>query len=122
MRTRFKPRFPRWRRERTGRLDASVSQVSPTDRMGPPPGRSSLVAWRPGEESFRDFPGDPVAKTLASQLREPRFDPCQGIRSHMPQLMEKEMATHSSTLAWKIPWTEEPCRLQFMRLQGVGHD
>ena len=25
--------------------------------------------------------------------------------------MEKEMATHSSTLAWKIPWTEEPCRL-----------
>ena len=26
--------------------------------------------------------------------------------------LEKEMATHSSTLAWKIPWTEEPCRLQ----------
>ena len=28
--------------------------------------------------------------------------------------LEKEMATHSSTLAWKTPWTEEPCRLQFM--------
>ena len=28
--------------------------------------------------------------------------------------LEKEMATHSSTLAWKIPWTEEPCRLQSM--------
>ena len=28
--------------------------------------------------------------------------------------LEKEMATHSSTLAWKIPWMEEPCRLQFM--------
>ena len=28
--------------------------------------------------------------------------------------LEKEMATHSSTLAWKIPWTEEPGRLQFM--------
>ena len=29
-------------------------------------------------------------------------------------LLEKEMATHSSVLAWKIPWTEEPCRLQSM--------
>ena len=32
------------------------------------------------------------------------------------------MATHSSTLAWKIPWTEEPGRLQSMGLLGVGHD
>ena len=36
--------------------------------------------------------------------------------------LEKEMATHSSILAWKIPWTEEPGRLQFMGLQRVGHD
>ena len=36
--------------------------------------------------------------------------------------LEKEMATHSSILAWKIPWTEEPCVLQSMGLQGVGHD
>ena len=36
--------------------------------------------------------------------------------------LEKEMATHSSTLAWKIPWTEEPDRLQSMELQRVGHD
>ena len=36
--------------------------------------------------------------------------------------LEKEMATHSSTLAWKIPWTEEPSQLQFMALQRVGHD
>ena len=36
--------------------------------------------------------------------------------------LEKEMATHSSTLAWKIPWTEEPCRLQSMGSQTVGHD
>ena len=36
--------------------------------------------------------------------------------------MEKEMATHSSTLAWKIPWTEEPGRLQSMGSQRVGHD
>ena len=38
------------------------------------------------------------------------------------ELLEKEMATHSSILAWKIPWTEEPGRLQSMGLQRVGHD
>ena len=37
-------------------------------------------------------------------------------------LLEKEMAIHSSTLAWKIPWTEEPGRLQSMGSQRVGHD
>ena len=36
--------------------------------------------------------------------------------------LEKEMATHSSVLAWRIPWTEEPGRLQFMGLQRVRHD
>ena len=36
--------------------------------------------------------------------------------------LEKEMATHSSTLAWKIPWTEEPGRLQSMGSKRVGHD
>ena len=36
--------------------------------------------------------------------------------------LKKEMATHSSTLAWKIPWTEEPGRLQSMGSQRVGHD
>ena len=35
--------------------------------------------------------------------------------------LEKEMATLSSILAWKIPWTEEPGRLQSMGLQRVGH-
>ena len=36
--------------------------------------------------------------------------------------LEKEMATHSSTLAWKIPWTEECGRLWSMVLQRVGHN
>ena len=36
--------------------------------------------------------------------------------------LEKEMAIHSSTIAWKIPWTEEPGRLQSMGSQRVGHD
>ena len=37
-------------------------------------------------------------------------------------LLEKEMATHSSTLAWKIPWTEKPGRLQSTGSQRVGHN
>ena len=36
--------------------------------------------------------------------------------------LDKEMATHSSILAWKIPWTEEPGRLQSMGSQRVKHD
>ena len=36
--------------------------------------------------------------------------------------LKKEMATHSSILAWKIPWTEETGRLQSMGSQRVGHD
>ena len=36
--------------------------------------------------------------------------------------LEREMATHSSALAWRVPWLEEPGRLQSMGLQRVGHD
>ena len=35
--------------------------------------------------------------------------------------LEEDMATHTSTLAWEIPWTEEPGELQSMGLQRVGH-
>ena len=37
-------------------------------------------------------------------------------------LLEKAMATHSTTLAWRIPWTEEPGMLQSMGLLRVGHN
>ena len=36
--------------------------------------------------------------------------------------LEKEMATHSSILAWRIPWTEKPSRLQSIGSRGVGHN
>ena len=36
--------------------------------------------------------------------------------------LEQKMSTHSSILAWEIPWTEELCRLQSMELQRVRHD
>ena len=50
-----------------------------------------------------------------------------GQESQAPSLgqedpLEKEMATHSSILAWEIPWAEEPGRLQSMGSQRVGHD
>ena len=53
----------------------------------------------------------------AYNLGRPGFDSWVG---KIP--LEKEMATHSSTLAWKIPWIEEPGRLQSMGSQRVGHD
>ena len=46
-----------------------------------------------------------------------------GVRSlDQEDPLEKEIATHSSTLAWKIPWTEEPGWLQSMGSQRVRHD
>ena len=44
------------------------------------------------------------------------------IKSYLSYNHDKAMATHSSTLAWKIPWTEEPGGLQPMGSLGVGHD
>ena len=44
------------------------------------------------------------------------------IYTFLASFLEKAMAPHSSTLAWKIPWTEEPGRLQSMRSLRVGHD
>ena len=46
----------------------------------------------------------------------------QGCSFNVLGIMEKEMAAHSSTLAWKISWMEEPGRLQSMGSQRVGHD
>ena len=44
------------------------------------------------------------------------------VRSPSPEdPLEKEMATHSSTLAWRMPWTEEPGKLQSMGLRRVTH-
>jgi len=40
----------------------------------------------------------------------------------LPRTLEKEMETHSSITAWKIPWTEEPGKLQSMGSRRVGHD
>ena len=59
----------------------------------------------------------PVAQTVKNlQCMRPGFAPWIG------RSPEKEMATYSSILAWRIPWTEEPGGPQSLELQRVGHD
>ena len=55
------------------------------------------------------------------RLNEHEFESTPGVGDGQGGL-EKAMAPHSSTLAWKIPWTEEPDRLQSMGSLRVGHD
>ena len=62
-----------------------------------------------------DFPGDSGGKASACNVGDP------GSISGSEDL-EKEMATHSSIRAWKIPWMEESGRLQPMGSQRAGHD
>ena len=62
------------------------------------------------------FPSDSVVKNLPV-MKETRLH-SQG----QEDPLEEGMVPHSSILAWKIPWTEEPGRLQSMGLLGVGHD
>ena len=56
----------------------------------------------------------------AKNLTEMQETPVQSLGQEDP--LEKEMATHSNILAWRIPWTEEPGGLQSMGSQRVGHD
>ena len=62
------------------------------------------------------FPGGSVVKNLPA-MQETEV---QSLGQEDP--LEKEMATHSSVLAWKIPWTEEPDGLHFVRSQRVRHN
>ena len=57
---------------------------------------------------------------MAESLSVARETQIQSLGGEDP--LEKRMATHSSILAWKIPWMEEPGRLQSMGSQRVGHD
>ena len=60
---------------------------------------------------------------VRSVLQEPRFtSPPQNICCLPVEILEKAKAPHSSTLAWKIPWTEEPGGLPSMGSHSVGHD
>ena len=65
---------------------------------------------------FRAFLVAQMVKNLPANAEDVGLIPGSG------DPLEKGMATHSSTLAWQIPRTEEPVRLLFMGLQRVGHD
>ena len=73
--------------------------------------------------TFKGSPGDPEASLVAQTVKN--LLPMQETQVQSlgwEDLMEKGMTTHSSILAWKIPWTEKPGGLQSMRSQRVRPD
>ena len=69
--------------------------------------------------TLKEFLGDSVVKNLPANAGDAR-DAGSILGQEDP--LEEGMATHSSILAWRIPWTEEPGELQSMGSQRVGHD
>ena len=107
-------RFSHWSRNREPSGSLSASPVSPIHPLDVP---EQLRPW--GRVIFYltvGFPDGSVVKNLLV-VQETQVQPLG-----REEPLEKEMATHSSTLAWKIPWTEEPDSLQSMGSQRVGHD
>ena len=82
----------------------------------------------PAREASRRFRLEVFLTTARTSLMAQRVKPLSAMQgSRVRSLgwedpLEKEMATHSSTLAWKIPWTEEPGRLQSIGSQRVGQN
>ena len=113
----------------------SHPELNPQDRP------SSLAAFLTGRTAYARVARPLVAAVLMTSNLRPQRPKCYTL-STMAQtgkgmstmrenwvqslgredLLEKEMATQSSILAWKIPWTEEPSRLQSMGSQRVRHD
>ena len=63
-----------------------------------------------------DFPGGSDGKVSACNVGD------LALILGWKDALEDSIAIHSSILAWRVPWTEEPCGLQPMGLQRVGHD
>ena len=76
---------------------------------------SKSLSWEHISNGFT-LPGDSDGKCLPA-MQETRV---QSLGQENP--LEKELTTHFSTLAWKIPWMEEPAGLQSMGSQRVGHN
>ena len=66
------------------------------------------------------FPGNTSGKEPACHCRKHNETRVQSLGQEDP--LEEGMATYSSILAWRIPWTEEPGGLQSIELQRIGHD
>ena len=69
--------------------------------------------------SPKSFPGGAVIENLTAMQERKELQEMQVQFLGWEDPLEEGLATHSSTLAWKIPWTEEPGRLQSMGLQRV---
>ena len=67
------------------------------------------------KQQFQEGESDPILPCVLEEPSKKKNEPKEG-------LTEKAMEPHSSTFAWKIPWMEEPGRLQSMGLLRVGHD
>ena len=63
-----------------------------------------------------------LSAVLWTSLVTQRVKDLPAMQETWVQFLEKGKATHSSILAWRSPWTEEPGRLQSISLQRVGHD
>ena len=79
----------------------------------------SQYVWKLGSYYPVGFPGASVVRNPPA-MRETQETQVRSLGWENP--LEKEMATHFSILAWKIPWTMEPGRLLFMGSQRVGHN
>ena len=111
-----------WSRQAKAGCMASGAKVSP---HGMREDISGLLSLRTCVSSFAD--GEPRVTPWAPPVaqRVKRLPATQGTWARSLGLedpLEKEMATHSRTLAWKIPWIEEPGRPQSMGSQRLGHD
>ena len=77
---------------------------------------AGVSPWRVFSDILRGFPGGSVVKNLPAKKK-------MRVRSQGGEdPLEKEMATYSRILAWRIPWTDEPGGLQSMGSQRAGHD
>ena len=80
-------------------------------------GKNRMVVWIQNDRKFIVYPHCWLGAMLNATDQQHK-----SIVLHISPEMEKAMAPHSSILTWKIPWTEEPGRLQSMGSLGVGHD
>ena len=76
----------------------------------------------PRAELAQLLPGDGGARKLCQGMKRGRLGGGSDLYLFLYLHREKAMAPHSRTRAWKIPWTEEPGRLQSMGTLRVGHD
>ena len=98
-------------------MPISISQLQLHFYFCPVPSACQCWAWALLYHAVSDCPCH-----ISGTWNMPLFSSSLHYCTCSAHSLEKEMAIHSSTIAWKIPWTEEPGRLQSMGSQRVGHN